>query len=138
MSRKQLSKKDINHLKSVMSKDEIKTRLPYDKRASVLKRRCSFVGSTNNEEFLSDETGNVRWICFAINSINWDYSNNITTPGTGGTGGGVGTSYFLHYHLNFTINATPNPVIISATVYFFSTLGEYLGFSMTLITPCLN
>lgn len=72
-----LSKKDINHLKSVMSKDEIKTRLPYDKRASVLKRRCSFVGSTNNEEFLSDETGNVRWICFAINSINWDYTKDI-------------------------------------------------------------
>jgi len=72
-----LSKKDINHLKSIMSKDEIKTRLPYDKRASVLKRRCSFVGSTNNEEFLSDETGNVRWVCFAINSINWNYTSDF-------------------------------------------------------------
>jgi predicted P-loop ATPase len=72
-----LSKKDINHLKSIMSKDEIKTRLPYNKRASVMKRRCSFVGSTNNEEFLSDETGNVRWICFTIKSINWNYKNEI-------------------------------------------------------------
>lgn len=72
-----LSKKDINHLKSIMSKDEIKTRLPYDKRTSVLKRRCSFVGSTNNEEFLSDETGNVRWICFNIKSINWSYKSDF-------------------------------------------------------------
>jgi len=72
-----LSKKDINELKSVMSKDAIKVRLPYDKRASVLKRRCNFVGSTNETEFLTDATGNVRWVCFEINNIDWNYTKDI-------------------------------------------------------------
>ncbi len=72
-----LSKKDINELKSVMSKDAIKVRLPYDKRTSVLKRRCNFVGSTNETEFLSDATGNVRWVCFEIEKINWNYNKDF-------------------------------------------------------------
>ncbi len=67
-----LSKNDINLLKAVMSKDEIKQRLPYDARTKVMKRRCNFVASTNDEEFLSDATGNVRWVCFKINRIVWN------------------------------------------------------------------
>jgi len=67
-----LSKQDINALKSVMSKDNIKERVPYDRTPSMMKRRCNFVGSTNKNEFLSDETGNVRWLCFAIDEIIWN------------------------------------------------------------------
>ncbi len=62
-----LSKKDINSLKSVISKDTIKVRLPYDRREKTIKRRCNFWGSTNEAEFLSDATGNVRWVCFELN-----------------------------------------------------------------------
>jgi predicted P-loop ATPase len=29
-------------------------------------------------EFLQDETGSVRWLCFKIKSINHDYNNTIT------------------------------------------------------------
>lgn len=72
-----LSKKDINSLKSYMSKDQINERLPFDRKNTILPRRASFVGSTNNTEFLSDETGSVRWLCFEINSIDWDYSKEI-------------------------------------------------------------
>lgn len=72
-----LSKYEINSLKSVMSKDKVKVRLPYDRRPSTLHRRCNFWGSTNRREFLSDETGNVRWICFLIDKINWDYKKDI-------------------------------------------------------------
>jgi predicted P-loop ATPase len=72
-----LSKMELNALKSVMSKDKIKVRIPYDRRPSLIQRRCNFVGSTNRTEFLNDETGSVRWICFQIDSINWDYINNI-------------------------------------------------------------
>ncbi|MBN1820239.1 MAG: hypothetical protein JW833_05965 [Prolixibacteraceae bacterium] len=72
-----LSKYDINALKSVMSKWKIKVRLPYGERPELLQRRCNFVASTNRMEFLSDETGSVRWICFWITKINWDYSKKI-------------------------------------------------------------
>jgi len=72
-----LSKYDINALKSVMSKDRIKVRLPYGDRPEILKRRCSFVASTNRLEFLNDETGSVRWVCFLLDYIDWDYNKDI-------------------------------------------------------------
>jgi hypothetical protein len=72
-----LSRYDINALKSVMSKDKIKLRLPYGERPEMLKRRCNFVASTNRLEFLNDETGSVRWICFLLERIDWDYSKKM-------------------------------------------------------------
>lgn len=72
-----LSKLDLNALKSVISKDRLKIRLPYGERPEMLQRRCNFVASTNRLEFLSDETGSVRWVCFLLSSINWDYKKDI-------------------------------------------------------------
>ncbi|HBZ67567.1 MAG TPA: hypothetical protein DEO70_12085 [Bacteroidales bacterium] len=72
-----MSKYEINSLKSVLSKDKVKVRIPYERRPTILQRRCNFVGSTNRREFLTDETGNVRWICFVIKSINWSYMADI-------------------------------------------------------------
>lgn len=60
-----------------MSKDQINERLPYDRKSTILPRRATFVGSTNNMEFLNDETGSVRWLCFEIISIDWNYSKEI-------------------------------------------------------------
>jgi DNA primase len=72
-----LSKQEINSLKSYFSKTQINERLPYDRKNSIINRTCSFIGSTNMDEFLSDETGSVRWLCFRITSINWNYSTQI-------------------------------------------------------------
>jgi len=72
-----LSKVEINSLKSLFSKDKINERLPYDRRNSILPRRCSFIGSTNQVEFLNDETGSVRWLCFVIDEIDWNYSSKV-------------------------------------------------------------
>ena len=71
------SRMEINSLKSVLSKDKVKVRKPYERKASTFNRRCSFFGSTNKNEFLTDETGSVRWICFEIDKINWEYSKKI-------------------------------------------------------------
>ncbi len=72
-----LSKVEINSLKSLFSKDKINDRLPYDRKNSIIPRRASFIGSTNQAEFLNDESGSVRWLCFVIESINWAYSQKI-------------------------------------------------------------
>lgn len=72
-----LSKKDINQLKAFISKNQINERLPYDRKNSILPRRASFVGSTNQTEFLNDETGSVRWLCFEIIDIDFSYSEKI-------------------------------------------------------------
>lgn len=72
-----LSKYEINQLKSVMSRDRISVRRPFERSTSEAPRRCSFFGSTNRTEFLFDETGSVRWLCFEIDKIDWDYKKNI-------------------------------------------------------------
>ncbi|MGD0710256.1 MAG: VapE domain-containing protein [Bacteroidales bacterium] len=72
-----LSKIEINSLKSLFSKDKINDRLPYDRKNSIIPRRASFIGSTNQAEFLNDESGSVRWLCFVIESIDWSYKENI-------------------------------------------------------------
>lgn len=73
-----LSKSDINSLKSFISKDRVALRLPYAKRSSTQPRRANFIGSTNNDEFLVDETGNVRWQCFeVIGKIDFDYKRDF-------------------------------------------------------------
>jgi predicted P-loop ATPase len=72
-----LEKQEVNKLKAVMSRDTAKLRLPFDARFSTLKRRANFWASTNKTEFLTDETGNVRWVCFNIQNINHDYSKDI-------------------------------------------------------------
>lgn len=72
-----MSRMDINALKSMLSQQQINERLPYDRKNSIIARRCSFMGSTNSIEFLSDETGSVRWLCFEIERIDWSYAKSI-------------------------------------------------------------
>jgi predicted P-loop ATPase len=70
-------KNEINAFKSMFSKEKVKARLTYDKRASTHIRRASFIGSTDRWEFLTDENGSVRWLCFDITFIDWKYSKEI-------------------------------------------------------------
>jgi len=73
----QADKNEINAFKSMFSKDKVKARLTYDKRPTVHARRASFMGSTDRWEFLTDENGSVRWLCFDIENINWNYKKEI-------------------------------------------------------------
>ena len=94
-------KNEINILKSMFSKDKIKARLTYDKRASVHVRRASFIGSTDRWEFLTDENGSVRWLCFDISYIDWKYSKEVN----------IDNVYMQAYHLlnetSFEYELTP-------------------------------
>ncbi len=69
-----MNKAEINHLKTLISKLWVKVRPPFEKKAQATSRRASFVGSTNDRQFLSDSTGSVRWICFEIEEINFNYT----------------------------------------------------------------
>ena len=72
-----LSKSDVNTLKSFISKSSANIRLPYARKAEFLERICSFVGSTNRTDFLTDETGNIRWLIFEVYSFDFEYSKEI-------------------------------------------------------------
>ncbi|MCC5939252.1 MAG: virulence protein E [Lunatimonas sp.] len=72
-----LSKTEINAQKTLMSKSYIKVRHPYDKKPKMEPRRASIWGSTNKAEFLTDVTGSVRWLCFTVKEIDWNYKTDI-------------------------------------------------------------
>ncbi len=72
-----LSKSDVNTLKSFISKSSANIRLPYARKAEFLERICSFVGSTNRTDFLTDETGSIRWLIFEVYSFDFEYSKEI-------------------------------------------------------------
>lgn len=67
------SKHETGLIKSFLTIDKVKDRLPFDRKPSVFPRRASFVGTTNKDEFLIDETGSVRWIVFEIEEIKHDF-----------------------------------------------------------------
>ncbi|OYU93960.1 MAG: virulence protein E [Bacteroidetes bacterium B1(2017)] len=72
-----LSKFELNTLKSVFSRDHVKVRPPYGTKSIRSPRRANFLGSINQFDFLNDETGSVRWLCFKIEEIDWNYRNEL-------------------------------------------------------------
>jgi len=72
-----MSKTDVNILKSFISKNTVNARLPYDRKSSLMHRTASFCGSTNRSDFLTDETGSVRWQIFEVLEIDFNYSKKI-------------------------------------------------------------
>jgi hypothetical protein len=73
-----LNRAEINTLKSMISRNNVNVRLPYGRRQINLPRRANFVGSTNKDEFLTDETGSVRWLCIElIDKIDFSYKKRV-------------------------------------------------------------
>ena len=97
------TKVEINSLKSILSKSFIKERHPFERKAKKLSRRASFIGSTNMTEFLSDPTGNVRWIPFEITGIDWSYSTEINIDD-------VRSQAYSLYKAGFTCDVTAEEV----------------------------
>lgn len=56
-----MSKSEVNAVKQFLSKTEDIYRMPYGRRTQAFPRRCVFFGTTNNDEFLRDPTGNRRF-----------------------------------------------------------------------------
>jgi predicted P-loop ATPase len=67
-----LSKADVATVKALMTLDKINERLPYGRSSVQMERNANFFATTNKIEFLTDETGNVRWLPIVITGINHD------------------------------------------------------------------
>lgn len=61
-----LRKSDIEAVKNFISKREDTYRGAYARRVKTHKRQCVFFGSTNDDEFLKDATGNRRFFPVAV------------------------------------------------------------------------
>ena len=67
-------KADLDQLKAFITKSHDELRLPYDRGFSRYRRRTCFYGSVNENEFLSDSTGNRRFWVVRVTSINWRHN----------------------------------------------------------------
>lgn len=73
-----MSRKAQGVVKSYFSRAFINDRLPYAKKSTHLPRNASFLGSTNQLELLTDESGSVRWLIFELDGpINFKYSKEV-------------------------------------------------------------
>lgn len=54
--------KDVQSMKAFVTRTADKYRKPYDKYVSTIPRKCIFIGTTNDSEFLTDTTGNRRYL----------------------------------------------------------------------------
>jgi len=68
-------KSEIGRLKSFITMEFDYIRLPYAKRPTRLSRRTAYIATVNDENFLSDDTGNRRW--WTITATDIDYQHNI-------------------------------------------------------------
>jgi hypothetical protein len=66
----QYNKPELGEFKSKVTLAQISLRKAYGRMETNLKRRASFVGSLNKEEFLTDVTGTRRFLTFTIKYIN--------------------------------------------------------------------
>lgn len=64
--------KEQEAVKSYITRQRDKYRAPYDVNAMEIPRRCIFIGTTNNEQFLRDKTGNRRFYPVTVNSDGYD------------------------------------------------------------------
>jgi hypothetical protein len=59
----------VNTMKSVVTMPSIDERKPYGRYSEHMPHVASFCGTGNNVQFLTDQTGNRRWLPFHVDSI---------------------------------------------------------------------
>ena len=67
-----LTRADNEAVKTRITQPHFAARLPWGKADTRLKRRASFVGSTNDKSFLTDITGDRRFFCVPVKGIDLD------------------------------------------------------------------
>ncbi len=81
--------KKINEFKGLITKNEVKVRMPYGRYPEERAKICSFVASSNEAQFLHDPTGNRRFVPFEVSDIHLNKLNDIN----------IGQVWAQAYHL---------------------------------------
>ncbi len=61
-----LSRTEVKRMKAIITMQSDKYRPPYERTSQDFPRRCVFAMTTNQTEYLKDETGNRRWLPVAV------------------------------------------------------------------------
>ena len=68
---------ELSELKSLITSDTVKERRPYARFREAKHRLASFCATGNQQRFLTDDTGNRRWLCFKVSHIDDPRTWNI-------------------------------------------------------------
>ena len=68
--------KEAEAVKAYITSQEDSYRPPYAKHVQTIQRRCMFIGTTNNPQFLTDKTGNRRFYPVKVNSFAYKLYDN--------------------------------------------------------------
>ena len=71
-----LKSNEIGAIKAYITRERINERVAYARHTSNFVRRASFLGSVNDDKFLSDTTGNRRWLVFKVLGVNYQHGLN--------------------------------------------------------------
>ncbi len=70
-----LSRTEVKRMKAIITMQTDKYRPPYERTSQEFPRRCVFAMTTNQTEYLKDETGNRRWlpvrVVFPESNVEW-------------------------------------------------------------------
>lgn len=76
-----LSRSEMSNMKQTITARDDNFRRPYDRHPGKYKRRCVFAMTTNESQYLKDETGNRRWLPVALPNqqadIDWIHENRV-------------------------------------------------------------
>jgi len=72
-----LKSNDISAIKSYITRQRISERKAFGRYKSNFIRRASFLGSVNDDKFLTDITGNRRWLVFKVSNIDYEHKVEI-------------------------------------------------------------
>lgn len=75
-----LRSNDINAIKSYITRQRISERKSYGRNKTRFIRRASFLGSVNDDKFLTDITGSRRWLVFTTKD-QIDYEHKVDIDG---------------------------------------------------------
>ena len=74
---KGLQSRNAGHIKQAITRQYEEWIPKYKEMNARYPRRCVFFGTSNEQQFLSDETGNRRWLPFQVGTCNPEYAKSI-------------------------------------------------------------
>ena len=76
-----MTDRQLNKLKSMITTEHVDVRAPFGRHKEKRVRVATYAASGNKEEFLTDQTGNRRWLPFHVDTIDSPYTHQLPYDG---------------------------------------------------------
>ena len=76
-----MTDRQLNKLKSMITTNNVNVRAPFGRHKEKRMRVATYAASGNKEEFLTDQTGNRRWLPFHVKAIDSPFKHRLPYDG---------------------------------------------------------